>query len=152
MALVNEKEEEENAEKALKGEFIEEEPAGLISGIKIKHLAKVSSRTDTQRVNMSPRCKSMQMVQVSRTTCRESLKCSTFTSEISNKVTRPPYFFCLGDASVCFGFIPTTGIQSGQQDTASCAGSHSEHVRGTDHGAAGTQRCRKDHHTVHADR
>ncbi|TNN68845.1 ATP-binding cassette sub-family A member 3 [Liparis tanakae] len=55
MALVNEKEEEENAEKALKGEFMEEEPAGLISGIKIKHLAKVSSRTDTQRVNMSPR-------------------------------------------------------------------------------------------------
>uniref|UniRef100_A0A8C2WRM9 ATP binding cassette subfamily A member 3 n=1 Tax=Cyclopterus lumpus TaxID=8103 RepID=A0A8C2WRM9_CYCLU len=40
MALVNEKEEEEDAEKALKGEFIEEEPAGLISGIKIKHLAK----------------------------------------------------------------------------------------------------------------
>lgn len=44
MALVNEKEEEEDAEKALKGEFIEEEPAGLVSGIKIKHLAKVSSR------------------------------------------------------------------------------------------------------------
>lgn len=41
MALVNEKEEEEDAEKALKGEFIEEEPAGLVSGIKIKHLAKV---------------------------------------------------------------------------------------------------------------
>ncbi|XP_029293444.1 ATP-binding cassette sub-family A member 3 [Cottoperca gobio] len=40
MALLNEKEEEEDAEKALKGEFIEEEPAGLISGIKIKHLAK----------------------------------------------------------------------------------------------------------------
>uniref|UniRef100_A0A7N9AL73 ATP-binding cassette, sub-family A (ABC1), member 3b n=1 Tax=Mastacembelus armatus TaxID=205130 RepID=A0A7N9AL73_9TELE len=40
MALVNEKEEEEDAEKALKGEFIEEEPAGLVSGIKIKHLAK----------------------------------------------------------------------------------------------------------------
>lgn len=45
MALVNEKEEEEDAEKALKGEFIEEEPAGLVSGIKIKHLAKVSSKT-----------------------------------------------------------------------------------------------------------
>uniref|UniRef100_A0A665VHB5 ABC transporter domain-containing protein n=1 Tax=Echeneis naucrates TaxID=173247 RepID=A0A665VHB5_ECHNA len=30
----------EDAEKALKGEFIEEEPAGLISGIKIKHLVK----------------------------------------------------------------------------------------------------------------
>uniref|UniRef100_A0A665VH83 ABC transporter domain-containing protein n=1 Tax=Echeneis naucrates TaxID=173247 RepID=A0A665VH83_ECHNA len=29
-----------DAEKALKGEFIEEEPAGLISGIKIKHLVK----------------------------------------------------------------------------------------------------------------
>uniref|UniRef100_A0A665VH19 ABC transporter domain-containing protein n=1 Tax=Echeneis naucrates TaxID=173247 RepID=A0A665VH19_ECHNA len=40
MALLNEKEEEEDAEKALKGEFIEEEPAGLISGIKIKHLVK----------------------------------------------------------------------------------------------------------------
>ncbi|XP_004559443.1 phospholipid-transporting ATPase ABCA3 [Maylandia zebra] len=40
MALVNEKEEEEDAEKAMKGEFIEEEPAGLVSGIKIKHLAK----------------------------------------------------------------------------------------------------------------
>uniref|UniRef100_A0A671YNB1 ATP binding cassette subfamily A member 3 n=1 Tax=Sparus aurata TaxID=8175 RepID=A0A671YNB1_SPAAU len=48
MALVNEKEEEEDAEKALKGEFIEEEPAGLVSGIKIKHLAKefrVSNKT-----------------------------------------------------------------------------------------------------------
>lgn len=42
MALVNEKEEEEDAEKALKGEFIEEEPPGLVSGIKIKHLCKVS--------------------------------------------------------------------------------------------------------------
>lgn len=58
MALVNEKEEEEDAEKALKGEFIEEEPAGLVSGIKIKHLAKVSSKTDTmtQSVNMSTYC------------------------------------------------------------------------------------------------
>ena len=42
MALLNEKEEEEDAEKALKGEFIEVEPAGLVSGVKIKHLAKVS--------------------------------------------------------------------------------------------------------------
>lgn len=41
MALV-EKEEEEEAEKAMKGKFIEEEPAGLVSGIKIKHLAKAS--------------------------------------------------------------------------------------------------------------
>lgn len=59
MALVNEKEEEEDAEKALKGEFIEEEPAGLVSGIKIKHLAKVNGRTDamTQRANMSMCCK-----------------------------------------------------------------------------------------------
>lgn len=40
MALVNEKEEEEDAEKALKGEFIEEEPNGVVSGVKIKHLAK----------------------------------------------------------------------------------------------------------------
>lgn len=65
MAL-NEKEEEEDAEKALKGKFIEEEPAGLVSGIKIKHLAKVSSKTDTmnQRVNMSSHCKGVQMVQV----------------------------------------------------------------------------------------
>uniref|UniRef100_A0A8C9ZNJ8 ATP binding cassette subfamily A member 3 n=1 Tax=Sander lucioperca TaxID=283035 RepID=A0A8C9ZNJ8_SANLU len=37
--------EEEDAEKALKGEFIEEEPAGLVSGVKIKHLAKVSNKT-----------------------------------------------------------------------------------------------------------
>uniref|UniRef100_A0A4W6GA54 ATP binding cassette subfamily A member 3 n=1 Tax=Lates calcarifer TaxID=8187 RepID=A0A4W6GA54_LATCA len=49
MALVNEKEEEEDAEKALKGEFIEEEPAGLVSGIKIKHLVKVSTKMDTTR-------------------------------------------------------------------------------------------------------
>uniref|UniRef100_A0A8B9KPN9 ATP-binding cassette, sub-family A (ABC1), member 3b n=1 Tax=Astyanax mexicanus TaxID=7994 RepID=A0A8B9KPN9_ASTMX len=41
VALVMEKEEEEDAEKALKGEFIEEEPTGLVSGVKIKHLAKV---------------------------------------------------------------------------------------------------------------
>ncbi|XP_061740845.1 phospholipid-transporting ATPase ABCA3 [Nerophis ophidion] len=40
MALLNEKEEEEDAEKALKGEFIEEEPSGIVSGVKIKHLAK----------------------------------------------------------------------------------------------------------------
>lgn len=44
MALVNEKEEEEDAEKALKGEFIEEEPAGLSAGVKIKHLAKVTNK------------------------------------------------------------------------------------------------------------
>lgn len=42
MALV-EKEEEEEAEKAMRSKFIEEEPAGLVSGIKIKHLAKASS-------------------------------------------------------------------------------------------------------------
>ncbi|XP_066497951.1 phospholipid-transporting ATPase ABCA3 [Hoplias malabaricus] len=41
VALLKEKEEEEDAEKALKGEFFEEEPAGLVSGVKIKHLAKV---------------------------------------------------------------------------------------------------------------
>ncbi|XP_048101265.1 phospholipid-transporting ATPase ABCA3 [Alosa alosa] len=41
VALLKEKEEEEDAEKALKGEFIEEEPAGLVSGVKIKHLAKI---------------------------------------------------------------------------------------------------------------
>uniref|UniRef100_A0A3B3WRX8 ABC transporter domain-containing protein n=1 Tax=Poecilia mexicana TaxID=48701 RepID=A0A3B3WRX8_9TELE len=48
MAMVNEKEEEEDAEKAMKGEFIEEEPAGVVSGIKIKHLTKefkVGSKT-----------------------------------------------------------------------------------------------------------
>lgn len=44
MALV-EKEEEEEAEKAMRGKFIEDEPAGLVSGIKIKHLAKVSGKT-----------------------------------------------------------------------------------------------------------
>lgn len=54
MALVNEKEEEEDAEKALKGEFIEEEPAGLVSGVKIKHLVKVSvQKTNTLRKTMS---------------------------------------------------------------------------------------------------
>lgn len=55
MALVNEKEEEEVAEKAMKGEFVEEEPAGVVSGIKIKHLAKVS-------VSMSTRCEGLQDV------------------------------------------------------------------------------------------
>ncbi|XP_061703260.1 phospholipid-transporting ATPase ABCA3 isoform X2 [Syngnathoides biaculeatus] len=40
LALLSEKEEEEDAEKALKGEFIEEEPNGVVSGIKIKHLVK----------------------------------------------------------------------------------------------------------------
>lgn len=55
MALLNEKEEEEDAEKALKGEFIEEEPAGLVAGIKIKHLAKVSSEMDlVTRKNVPP--------------------------------------------------------------------------------------------------
>uniref|UniRef100_A0A3Q3GMJ2 ATP-binding cassette, sub-family A (ABC1), member 3b n=1 Tax=Labrus bergylta TaxID=56723 RepID=A0A3Q3GMJ2_9LABR len=68
MALVNEKEEEEDAEKALKGEFIEEEPAGLLSGVKIKHLAKVRIKTDTmtQRVSMSMYCRRVQIVQVSK--------------------------------------------------------------------------------------
>lgn len=41
MALLKEEEQEE-AEKVSKSEFIEEEPAGLVSGVKIKHLAKVS--------------------------------------------------------------------------------------------------------------
>ncbi|XP_057202451.1 phospholipid-transporting ATPase ABCA3 [Triplophysa rosa] len=41
VAFLKEKEEEEDAEKALKGEFIEEVPAGLVSGVKIKHLTKV---------------------------------------------------------------------------------------------------------------
>ncbi|KAL1278816.1 hypothetical protein QQF64_025489 [Cirrhinus molitorella] len=41
VALLKEKEDEEEAEKVTKGEFIEEEPAGLVSGVKIKHLAKV---------------------------------------------------------------------------------------------------------------
>uniref|UniRef100_H3AU42 ATP binding cassette subfamily A member 3 n=1 Tax=Latimeria chalumnae TaxID=7897 RepID=H3AU42_LATCH len=40
-SLVKEKEEEEDPEKALRSEFIEEEPAGLVSGIKIKHLTKL---------------------------------------------------------------------------------------------------------------
>uniref|UniRef100_A0AAX7TTQ3 ABC transporter domain-containing protein n=1 Tax=Astatotilapia calliptera TaxID=8154 RepID=A0AAX7TTQ3_ASTCA len=38
-----------DAEKAMKGEFIEEEPAGLVSGIKIKHLAKVSMGNKTRQ-------------------------------------------------------------------------------------------------------
>lgn len=46
VALLKEKEEEEDAEKALKGEFIEEEPAGLVSGVKIKHLTKVQKDID----------------------------------------------------------------------------------------------------------
>lgn len=41
VALLKEKEEEEDAEKAQKAEFIEEEPTGLVSGVKIKHLTKV---------------------------------------------------------------------------------------------------------------
>lgn len=49
-------------------------------------------------------------------------------------------------------FIRSTGIQSQQQDAAGCAGPHAEHVRGTDHGAAWTQRCWEDHDAVHADR
>uniref|UniRef100_A0A4W6GB51 ATP binding cassette subfamily A member 3 n=1 Tax=Lates calcarifer TaxID=8187 RepID=A0A4W6GB51_LATCA len=52
MALVNEKEEEEDAEKALKGEFIEEEPAGLVSGIKIKHLVKTRKAVRDLTLNM----------------------------------------------------------------------------------------------------
>uniref|UniRef100_A0A8C3V5P2 ATP binding cassette subfamily A member 3 n=1 Tax=Catharus ustulatus TaxID=91951 RepID=A0A8C3V5P2_CATUS len=36
-----EKEEEEDPEKALRSQYIEEEPADLVSGIKIKHLSKV---------------------------------------------------------------------------------------------------------------
>ncbi|CAL9693308.1 unnamed protein product [Knipowitschia caucasica] len=38
--VLSEKEEEEDAEKALKGEFIEQEPGGLVAGIKIKRLVK----------------------------------------------------------------------------------------------------------------
>ncbi|XP_035254594.1 LOW QUALITY PROTEIN: ATP-binding cassette sub-family A member 3 [Anguilla anguilla] len=50
VTLVKEKEEEEDAEKALKGEFIEEEPAGLVSGVKIKHLAKMFKVGNKTRV------------------------------------------------------------------------------------------------------
>lgn len=39
--MLNEKEEEEDSEKALKGEFVEQEPGGLVAGIKIKRLLKV---------------------------------------------------------------------------------------------------------------
>uniref|UniRef100_A0A8C9EWQ7 ATP binding cassette subfamily A member 3 n=1 Tax=Pavo cristatus TaxID=9049 RepID=A0A8C9EWQ7_PAVCR len=39
--LTVKKEEEEDPEKALKSQYIEEEPADLVSGIKIKHLSKV---------------------------------------------------------------------------------------------------------------
>nr|XP_060642190.1 phospholipid-transporting ATPase ABCA3 isoform X1 [Anolis sagrei ordinatus]XP_060642191.1 phospholipid-transporting ATPase ABCA3 isoform X1 [Anolis sagrei ordinatus] len=39
--LGKEKEEEEDPEKALKSQYIEEEPSDLVSGIKIKHLSKV---------------------------------------------------------------------------------------------------------------
>lgn len=43
-----EKEEEEDPEKALKSQYIEEEPADLVSGIKIKHLSKVPSAAQTR--------------------------------------------------------------------------------------------------------
>lgn len=42
-----EKEEEEDPEKALKSQYIEEEPADLVSGIKIKHLSKVPTAQHT---------------------------------------------------------------------------------------------------------
>lgn len=38
--MLSEKEEEEDPEKALKGEFFEQEPGGLVAGIKIKRLVK----------------------------------------------------------------------------------------------------------------
>ncbi|TRY96422.1 hypothetical protein DNTS_021457 [Danionella cerebrum] len=41
VALIKEKEDEEEAEKVTRSEFLEEEPAGLVSGVKIKRLAKV---------------------------------------------------------------------------------------------------------------
>lgn len=41
VAFLKEEEEEEDSEKAQKSEFIEEEPAGLVSGVKIIHLTKV---------------------------------------------------------------------------------------------------------------
>ncbi|XP_056305293.1 phospholipid-transporting ATPase ABCA3 [Danio aesculapii] len=41
VAFLKEKEDEEDAEKASKGEYMEEEPAGLVAGVKIKRLAKV---------------------------------------------------------------------------------------------------------------
>lgn len=40
-----EKEEEEDPEKALKSQYIEEEPSDLVSGVKIKHLSKVGPLT-----------------------------------------------------------------------------------------------------------
>lgn len=45
-----------------------------------------------------------------------------------------------------------TGIPTWQQDTAGGAGSHAEHVWGTDHSGARTQRGREDHHALHVDR
>lgn len=71
---------------------------------------------------------------------------------MSNKVTLLPCLYLSGNACKCFGFVCSAGIQSGQQDAAGCAGSDNEHVRGTGHGAARTQRCWEDHDTVHADR
>uniref|UniRef100_A0AAY4BEA4 ABC transporter domain-containing protein n=1 Tax=Denticeps clupeoides TaxID=299321 RepID=A0AAY4BEA4_9TELE len=40
---------EEDSEKAMKSEFFEEEPSGLVSGVKIKHLAKVTSSKEAVR-------------------------------------------------------------------------------------------------------
>lgn len=108
MALVNEKEEEEDAEKALKGEFIEEEPAGLVSGVKIKHLSKVSSS------NFEPK-----------------------TISGSTKLTIQLLLF-------------VTGVHVGQQNAEGCQRFDSEHVRGADYSAVGTQRCWEDHNAVHA--
>lgn len=121
MALV-EKEEEEEAEKAMKGKFMEEEPAGLVSGIKIKHLAKASPPPTPP---LPP----------------------PVMNEQSDAGRRPRRV----KVCVCMCVLPI-GIQSGQQDAAGRAESHYEHVRGTDHRAARTQRGREDHHAVHADR
>lgn len=51
-----EKEEEEDPEKALKSQYIEEEPADLVSGIKIKHLSKVPTAWHSAKASQRRFC------------------------------------------------------------------------------------------------
>lgn len=51
-----EKEEEEDPEKALKSQYIEEEPADLVSGIKIKHLSKVPTARHSTKASQRRFC------------------------------------------------------------------------------------------------
>uniref|UniRef100_A0A8C5R778 ATP binding cassette subfamily A member 3 n=1 Tax=Leptobrachium leishanense TaxID=445787 RepID=A0A8C5R778_9ANUR len=50
MAEVLEKEEDEDPEKALQGEYLEEEPSDLVAGVRIKHLTKVYKVNGKRRI------------------------------------------------------------------------------------------------------